>query len=97
MKAFNNVHLTENGTKYYSRAQQILFSFVPKDGTRITSRELAEKKKKAERWNIDFPRNAVITTMGHLMKNIIVNRERFRIRKSKPRGPHMAEFWLEKL
>jgi hypothetical protein len=92
----NNLHLTEDALLPYSKTQKLLFTFLPKDGSKITSSELAAMKKRATRWNIEFPTNAIITTMGHLMSKVARNKEPFRIKKSPPRGPIQSEFWIER-
>jgi hypothetical protein len=82
--------------KRYSRSERELFSLMPKDGTKISSIALSEKRKKKFDWDIDNPRNVVIVTMDQLRKKIIRNKEPFRLVKTEKRlGPYPTEFWIE--
>ena len=79
----------------YSKSEQKLFDLMPKDGVKISSIDLTEKRRKKWKWNIEHGRNAVSVTMGSLMRKIDNNREPFILLKSEQKGPYPLEFWLE--
>jgi ATP-dependent DNA ligase len=85
--------LTKNG---YSKAQLVLFDLLPKDGSKITTKELVEKRQAREKanWPVDFPRQIVTSTMQILIERVTENRESFRIRKSHRCGPRPITYWI---
>ena len=89
------VELSNDKTPY-SPSQRQLFEFMPKDGTRIKSTDLALMKIKKFKWTVDNPYNAVSVHMRHLRKKINKNKEPFELMKSKARGPYSVEFWIER-
>jgi hypothetical protein len=83
----------------YSPTEKMLFSFLPQDGTKITTDDLVKKRKrrspKSKPWDIENPRNAICTTMHYgLIRKIIENNENFRVIKSDKLGPYPTEYWI---
>jgi len=80
----------------------LLFSLLPKDGSRITSttlmnRMMARRKKMDNKNDIDHPRNLVITTMRHgLIKKVNRHEENFKICLTPQSGPYPIEYWIER-
>lgn len=79
----------------YSKAEKLLFKFLPKNGDRISSAELIAKKKKSDSWSVAHPRNNITVTMRNLMQKVRENREPFEIRQSVRQGPNPVEYWIE--
>jgi hypothetical protein len=80
----------------YSKGERSLFSLLPADGTSITSHELVRRRqKREENWRIDYPGNTVSTLMRSLIRKVARNKEPFKLRKSKQRGPYPTEYWIE--
>jgi len=77
----------------FSELEQRLFDLLPKDGSRVTSRDLIEKYYGAER-----PFNARAIVIDRL-KTIAAKAEHanapWRVCKGPRVGPHPMEFWLE--
>lgn len=94
-----NFVLTKKPPKMnYSKSEIELFSLMPQNGGKINSTELVEARIKQYNWDIANPRNALAVTMDSLIGKIELNREQFRLRKSKKHlGPYPIEFWLERL
>jgi hypothetical protein len=78
----------------YSKGEMMLFKMLPKDGSRITSEQLASAKQKKSEFEITYPRNSIASTMKSLMMKIEKNREPFRVVKTQQRGPHPTQFWI---
>lgn len=79
----------------YSDSEQKLLDLIPTNGSPITTKQLADKRYAAE----DVPFNSsaiVLATLTQLMRKVDRNRENFRIRKGKRRGPRPSEVWVEK-
>ena len=81
----------------YSNSEMILFKFLPRDGSRISSVRLTQLKARLEgkEWGVVHPRNTVTVTMRHLIDKVKKNREEFEVRQSRRRGPHPVEYWIE--
>jgi hypothetical protein len=93
-----NLKLTK--TVKYSKNQLLLFSMMPKDGTRITSTELVRKmmmrRKRDARRELEHPRNLVITTMKYGLIKKVNAHENFRICLTQQSGPYPIEYWIER-
>lgn len=90
--------LQSRGTKaQYSERERNLFSLIPSDGSRVSSKIIIEKYwKNAGR---DEPYNAHITAMGSirsLKKKMRDNGEKMIVRTSQQRGPYPVDVWIEK-
>src|SRR5262245_28271209 len=84
------------GKTPYSKGEQTLFSLMPKDGTEITSAELARLREEQDGgWRVDNPRRTVLLQMKTLMRKVTDNKEAFRIKKGKQRGPYPVWFKIE--
>jgi hypothetical protein len=85
--------LKSNGTINYTTGEREFFKLIPRSG-KITSAEIAEKKW--PKGTMPFHgRKSVIGAMTNLIEKTNRNKEPFRILKTKRRGPHPMEFWLE--
>ncbi len=84
-------------TVRYSRTEQQLFKLLPQNGKRITTEELIERvydgRKRARPLN---PRQSMNSALTRLREKVLRNKEPFRIEKSELRGPHPAEWWIER-
>ena len=81
----------------YSPTERLLFSFLPQDGSKITTEELVRRRIRirSKPWEIENPRNAISTTMHYgLMRKVAENDEDFRIVKSPKLGPYPTEYWI---
>jgi hypothetical protein len=79
----------------YSDAEQKLLNLIPTNGKSITTEELAEKRYARE--EVPFNSRAIVlATLSQLMRKVDNNKENFRIRKGKRRGPRPSEVWAEK-
>ena len=77
----------------YSKGEMRLFKMMPKDGTRVTTQDLVGRKS----WGgIEFPRNSLNVTINSLREKVAKNKEAFKIMKTKQRGPHPIEYWIER-
>lgn len=77
----------------YSKAEKLLFANIPKNGRKVTSRDLASRLHGKARYG----RVRVISTLKGLMTKTRENREPFRIKKEARSGPHPIGIWLEKV
>jgi hypothetical protein len=90
----NTARKDEDNLKY-SLAEQKLLDLIPTDGSIITTEELA--KKRYAREEVPFNSVAIVrATLSNLMRKVDRNKESFRIRKGKRRGPYAQEVWAEK-
>ena len=84
-----------NGGTPYSKRERSVFKLLPKDGKRISTKQLAAKFYGHD----DLHQNANVVIIG-VMRSLIwkmeKNKEPLRIMKSARAGPHPLEFWLEK-
>jgi hypothetical protein len=79
----------------YSEAEQKLLDLIPVNGRPITTEELADKRYASE--EVPFNSRAIVlATLSQLMRKVDKNKENFRIRKGKRRGPRPSEIWAEK-
>jgi hypothetical protein len=79
----------------YSEAEQKLLDLIPTNGKMITTEELAEKRYKGE--EVPFNSRAIVlATLSQLMRKVDRNKENFRIKKGKRRGPMPSEVWVER-
>jgi len=77
----------------YSPSEQQLLNLLPKDGTRITTSDLVNK-----RYGKNVPLNGqkiVMSAMRSLIDKVVIKREPFRVRRSTRRGPKPIEFWID--
>jgi hypothetical protein len=88
--------MTVKRLRKYNDNELLLLSFVPKGGKTITSAELVKLRKRAKRWTIAHPRNAMSITMRRLIAKIKHNHEPFRLCKSPRNGPTLTKYWMEK-
>ena len=98
MTSSNHVMLTGGSRKKkvkYSKNQVLLFSFMPKNGERITSTELTKKLvNKRRRTKVENPRNLVISTMRYGLIKKVNSCENFRINATRQHGPYPIEYWI---
>jgi hypothetical protein len=88
--------LLERESTPYSKSEREMFQLMPKDGTKVSTKELAEMRQKVRRDRpIEHGRPAVNVIMTSLMNKIKDNKQSFVLRKSKPKGPYPVSFWLE--
>jgi hypothetical protein len=79
----------------YSEAETKLLELIPTNGSKITTEELATKRYARE--EMPFNSRAIIrATLATLMRKVDLNKESFRIRKGRRRGPRPSEVWAEK-
>jgi hypothetical protein len=79
----------------YSEAEQKLLDLIPTNGKMITTEELALKRYSHE--EVPFNSRAIVlATLTQLIRKVDANRENFKIRKGKRRGPMPSEIWVEK-
>jgi hypothetical protein len=79
----------------YSDSEQRLLDLIPLNGTSITTEQLAEKRYANE--EVPFNSRAIVNaTLTQLMRKVDRNKENFKIRKGKRRGPMPSEVWVEK-
>jgi len=79
----------------YSEAEQRLLDLIPTNGKKITTEELAAKRYANE--ETPFNSQAIVrATLAQLMRKVDKNKESFRIRKGRRRGPRPSEVWAEK-
>ena len=79
----------------YSEAEQKLLDLIPTNGRKITTEELTNKRYTEE--EMPFNGQAIVrATLAQLMRKVDANRESFRIRKGKRRGPMPSEVWAER-
>jgi hypothetical protein len=77
---------------YYSRAELLLFRHIPKNGSKVTTSDLASRIHGKARHG----RVRIVSALNSLMYKTRVNREPFRIRKDARNGPHPIGIWLER-
>jgi hypothetical protein len=79
----------------YSEAEQKLLDLIPTNGKMITTEELAAKRYSRE--EVPFNSRAIVlATLTQLIRKVDANRENFKIRKGKRRGPMPSEIWVER-
>jgi hypothetical protein len=79
----------------YSDSEQRLLNLIPTDGRQITTEQLAAKRYAKE--EVPFNSRAIVNaTLTQLMRKVDINRENFKIRKGKRRGPAPSLVWVEK-
>lgn len=79
----------------YSEGEQKLLDLIPLNGSIVTTAQLVEKRYANE--DVPFNSHSIVnTTLTQLMRKVDRNRENFRIRKGKRRGPMPSEVWVEK-
>jgi hypothetical protein len=78
----------------YSRSERELFELMPRNGSKISSKDLTDLRHRKFDWDIMNPRNAVAVTMHSLRIKVERNREPFSIYKTKQCGPYPVEFWI---
>jgi hypothetical protein len=79
----------------YSESEQKLLNLIPKNGNTITTEELTKKRYRSE--EIPFNSRAIIgATLTQLIRKVDRNKENFRIRKGRRRGPMPSEVWVER-
>jgi len=80
----------------YSVSERELFRLLPKNGSKISSTKLTElKMKMLGDWDVEHPQKNVTIAMTSLRKKVEVNREAFRICRTKRCGPHPIQYWVE--
>lgn len=84
--------LNETAKLRYSEAERLLFAAIPRNGRKVTSRDLASRLHGRKRNG----RVRIIGTLERLMYKTRINREPFRIKKEARNGPHPIGIWLEK-
>ena len=78
----------------YSLTEFRLFETLPKDGTRIRTTDIAEKR--GDGWDVQFPLKNITVVMNLLISKVNANKEPFRIAKEdKTVGHPFVEYWLE--
>jgi len=81
----------------YTMMENHLFDVLPKNGKKVTSADLVEKRMAMGDWDVLNPRKNITTTMQRLLEKIDDNEEPFRIAKAeKATGHHTVEYWLER-
>ena len=88
--------MTVKRLRKYNDNELLLLTFVPKGGKAITSAELVKLRKKARRWTIAHPRNAMSVTMRRLIAKIKQNQEPYRLCKTPRNGPTLTKYWIER-
>jgi hypothetical protein len=79
----------------YSDSERRLLDLIPLNGTAITTEQLAEKRYAHE--EVPFNSRAIVNaTLTQLMRKVDRNKENYKIRKGKRRGPMPSEVWVEK-
>jgi hypothetical protein len=78
----------------YSRSEKELFNLMPKNGKRVSSIALSEKRAEKFGWDVSHGRNAVIVIMKSLAQKIKANQEGFHIQQTKRTGPYPLEYWI---
>lgn len=87
--------LAVNGSRArYSRNERRLFEFLPKDGTRISTITLGQRLARKPDGPF-YARQVALSAVKSLMRKIDKNKEPFRLRATRARGPVPLEFWLE--
>jgi hypothetical protein len=79
----------------YSNSEQKILDLIPRDGTPISTEELAVRRYEGEKVPFNS-RGIVLATLSQLMRKVDHNRENFRIRKGRRMGPIPLEIWVEK-
>jgi hypothetical protein len=69
----------------------LLFSHLPKNGSKVTTSDLASRIHGKARHG----RVRIVGALNSLMYKARVNREPFRIRREERSGPHPISVWLE--
>ncbi len=87
--------LKRSDTIRYSTMEERLFRLLPKDGSRISTDVLVGRYYK-ERSAPMNPMNVIVGAMKSLSEKATRNKEPFRIQRTELRGPHPAEWWIEK-
>lgn len=76
----------------YSKAERLLFAHIPKNGRKVTSRDLASRIYGRRR----NARVSVVGTLKALIDKTRLNHEPFRIKREARNGPHPIGIWLER-
>jgi hypothetical protein len=79
----------------YSNSEQKLLDLIPRDGTPISTEELADKRYEGEKVPFNS-RGIVLATLSQLIRKVDHNKENFKIRKGRRMGPIPLEIWVEK-
>lgn len=92
----STIKLKESDVVKYSPSERLLFNLLPKDGKTINTEELTKQfyRKRGQ----TIPVNGRVTVTGTLAKlgqKAVLNREPFKIRRTKRSGPNPIEAWVE--
>jgi hypothetical protein len=88
--------LTKFPAHRYTMMESHLFDVLPKNGKKVTSADMVEKRMEMGDWDVAHPRKNITTVMQRLLEKIDDNKEPFRIAKAgKEAGHHTVEYWLE--
>lgn len=88
--------LTDFSKVRYSTLEHRVFATLPKNGRKVSSKDLADARAKLGDWNVKHPLNIITVVMSNLMRKTKKNREPFVIRKDGKRPGHPeVEFWIE--
>ena len=83
--------MTLTGSKVdYSEHERALFAAVSEHRGPVSTSDLIHLSRGFHK------RQSILASLSTLGRKIEVNKERFRLRRSKQRGPHPIEWWLEK-
>lgn len=81
----------------YSMMEYRMFEAMPKDGTKVTSADIAATREAMGKWDVENPLGIINVTMDRLAKKVQVNREPFRIKKlPKKVGNPTVKYWVER-
>ncbi len=82
--------LTSEGVVPYSEAERAAFKLLSSKKRTTTSQVESLGKEDM------FAANSLIGVLSTLARKVEINKEPFRVMKSRRRGPHPSEHWLEK-
>jgi len=88
--------LTKFPKKRYTMMEYHLFDMMPRDGTKVTSADLAEGREALGKWKVKFPLKNITMHMNNLIGKVDLNKEVFRVGKEdKYPGHPQVEYWIE--
>jgi hypothetical protein len=90
------MQLTEFPKRRYSMLEYRVFNMLPKDGSRIRSRDLAAERDEMGVWKAKNKLNIMTVVMANLTEKVKANKEPFRIcKEGRYPGHPEVEYWVE--
>jgi hypothetical protein len=88
--------LSKDRQERYTIRQREVFKLLPQNGRRIDTISLADQFFRRSKYRKPIHRRiSVLGLVNSLSEKVRRNKEPFRIRKTKRRGPHPVHVWVE--